>query len=197
MSSSERFDAAVRMMTPPGRPDCSRKRWTMRAQPPALVARFDLARHADVIDRRHVDQEPAGQAQVGRDARALGAERLLDDLDDDFLPFLQQVFDLGRRRLALGRARDLAAGRAAIAASPRRGARLGRRGRARRDGLDGVGASARSDRLDGVVGLDVGSSDAGRRPIGVDRRRAAAHGAGTISSSSSRASSVGLMTSVT
>ena len=66
-----------------------------------LVARLDLARDADVLDGRHVDQEPSRQAQVGRDARALGAERLLDDLDDHLLAFLEEVFDLLRGQRAL------------------------------------------------------------------------------------------------
>ena len=82
-------------------------------QPPPLVARLDLARHADVIDRRHVDQEAAGQAQMRGDAGALRAERLLDDLDDDLLALFQQVFDAGGRRLLV-----------AIAAPARRPARV-------------------------------------------------------------------------
>ena len=110
MSSSDRLAAAVRMMTPPGSPDCSRNFWTIVREPAALVAGVDLARDADVVDRRHVDQEPARQAEVRGDPRALGAERLLDDLDDDLLPFLEQVFDAGggawrgRAAAAVGRA---------------------------------------------------------------------------------------------
>jgi hypothetical protein len=38
-----------------------------------------------------------------RDARALRAERLFHDLDDDLLPFFEQVFDLRRRWRALAR----------------------------------------------------------------------------------------------
>ena len=45
----------------------------------------------DVIDGRHVDHIAAGQGDVRGDARALLAERLLGDLDDDFLAFLEQV----------------------------------------------------------------------------------------------------------
>ena len=63
------------------------------AQPAALVARFDLARDADVVHRRHEHQEAAGHRRVRREAGALGAERLLGDLDDDFLAFLEEVFD--------------------------------------------------------------------------------------------------------
>ena len=65
------------------------------AEAPALFARLDLPRHADVIDRRHEDEEAARHRHVRGQARALGAERLLDDLDEDVLAFLQQVFDLG------------------------------------------------------------------------------------------------------
>ena len=61
------------------------------AQPGALLARVDLPRHADVVDRRHEHEEPAGERGVGRQPRALGAERLLDDLHEDFLPFAEQV----------------------------------------------------------------------------------------------------------
>ena len=71
------------------------------AQPAALFARLDLARDADVIDRRHEDQEAPGHRDVRREAGALGAERLLDDLDENLLAFLEEVFDLwaaGRSR---------------------------------------------------------------------------------------------------
>ena len=66
-------------------------------QAAALLARLDLARHADVIDRRHEHEEPAGHRHVRGQARALRAERLLDDLDEDLLAFAQEVFDLGLR----------------------------------------------------------------------------------------------------
>ena len=46
---------------------------------------------------RHEHQEAAGHRHVRRQPGTLGAERLLDDLDDDFLSFLQQVFDLRLR----------------------------------------------------------------------------------------------------
>ena len=78
----------------------------------AGVRRRDrLARHADVIDGRHEHQEAARHGDVRRDARAFLSERLLDDLDQDFLAFLQQVFDL-----ALGPASS----RMAVAAVRRR-----------------------------------------------------------------------------
>jgi len=41
----------------------------------ALIVARNLARHAHVIHGRHVDQETAGQGDVGSDARALLAER--------------------------------------------------------------------------------------------------------------------------
>ncbi len=50
---------------------------------------------------RHVDDIAPWERDVRRDPRALGAERLFRDLNDDFLAFLQQVADGG---LALIRA---------------------------------------------------------------------------------------------
>ena len=63
------------------------------AQAVALVARVDLAGDADVVDRRHEDEKAAGQRGVRRQPRALGAQRLFGDLDDDLLAFLQELFD--------------------------------------------------------------------------------------------------------
>ncbi len=81
----------------------------------ALFARFDLARNADVIDRRHEHQKPAGHRDVRRQARALGAERLLDDLDQDLLARVQQLFDFRLRAAgsfaAVGLARPLVVAR--------------------------------------------------------------------------------------
>ena len=65
------------------------------AEAAALFTGLDLPRHADVIDRRHEDQEPSRHRHVRGEARALGAERLLDHLDEDVLALLQEVFDLG------------------------------------------------------------------------------------------------------
>ena len=114
MSSSGRFAAAVRMMHAAGQARLLAELLDDAAQAAPLVARLDLARHADVVDGRHVDEKAARQAQVRRDARALRAERLLHDLDDDLLPFLEQVFDLGRGRL------PVAIAAAAAALTPRR-----------------------------------------------------------------------------
>ena len=58
----------------------------------ALFVGGDLARDADVVDRRHEDQEAAGQRDVGGDARAF-RDRLLGDLDEDLLARLQQFGD--------------------------------------------------------------------------------------------------------
>ena len=121
MSSLERPPAAVRMMTPPVKPCCSRNSRTMPRSRAALFARLDLARDADVVDRRHEDQEPARHRDVRGQAGALGAERLLDHLDEDFLPFLQQVFDLGfgRSRSSRDPPRDVAAVGSRSPAPPR------------------------------------------------------------------------------
>ena len=69
-----------------------------------LIAR-DLARHAHVFERWHIDYIPPWQRDVRRAwMRApLGPERLLGDLNDDFLAFFRQVADGG---LALIGARD-------------------------------------------------------------------------------------------
>jgi hypothetical protein len=89
MSSFGRLDAAVRMMMPPVKPSAS-----------ALLARLDLPRHAYVIDRRHEDEEAAGQRRVAREPGPFGAKRLLDDLDEDVLPLAQERLD---PRLVTGR----------------------------------------------------------------------------------------------
>src|SRR5687767_1744091 len=47
-----------------------------------------------MVDRRHEYQKPAGHRGVGCQAGALGAQRLLGDLDDDFLSFFEELFDL-------------------------------------------------------------------------------------------------------
>ena len=62
-------------------------------QPLPLFVRPDLARHSDVVDRRHEDQKASGQRDVAGDARALLRDRLLGNLDQDLLPLLQQLGD--------------------------------------------------------------------------------------------------------
>src|SRR5207253_9549741 len=63
----------------------------------AVPLRFvlDAARDADVIHRGHVDEEASGERDVAGDPRALAGDRVLRDLDDDLLPFAQQVRDRG------------------------------------------------------------------------------------------------------
>ena len=46
-----------------------------------------------MLERRHVDHVAARQRNVRSDARALLSERLLGDLNDDLLAFLQQLGD--------------------------------------------------------------------------------------------------------
>src|SRR5579872_7154530 len=58
-----------------------------------------------MLESRHVDHVAPRQRDVRCDARALWAERLLGDLNDDFLAFFQQVADGG---LALIGARNSA-----------------------------------------------------------------------------------------
>ncbi len=82
-------------------------------QPQALLVAGDLARDAGVLERRHVDHVAARQRDVGSDARALGSERLLGDLDNDLLAFLQQFGD-GRQGRSF-RAADRFAARVAAA----------------------------------------------------------------------------------
>jgi hypothetical protein len=64
-------------------------------QPPPFLVRADAARDADVVDGRHEHQVAPGQRDVAGGARPLGADRFLGDLDDDLLPFLEQVLDAG------------------------------------------------------------------------------------------------------
>ena len=155
MSSLERPPAAVRMMTPPVKPCCFAELPDDAAQARALFARFDLAGDADVVDRRHEDQEAARHRDVRRQPRALGAERLLDHLDEDLLAFLQQVFDLGLGPVVVASGRG-----------PIRG-RGDSRGGARRSARTAVAAVHRRDRRLGDAGLGAPRSRARRRRTGV------------------------------
>ena len=71
------------------------------AQPLALLV-VEPARDADALAERRVHHVAPGDRQVHRQPRALGLQRVLDDLDDDLLPGLEHVGDLpacrGRRR---------------------------------------------------------------------------------------------------
>ena len=57
-----------------------------------------------MIDSGHVDQMASRQGDVGGDAGALGADRLLGDLHQQLLPLLQQLLDR-MQRLEIGMAR--------------------------------------------------------------------------------------------
>ena len=70
----------------------------------ALLLVLDAPRDADVIDRRHVDEEAARQRDVAGDARAFAGDGVLRHLHDDLLPFAQQI---GDRRLGAMRLRDV------------------------------------------------------------------------------------------
>ena len=65
-----------------------------RAQPAALGAVLDLAGDAHVIDGGHEHEKAARDGDVRGEARALGAERLLRDLDDDLLALVEEFLDL-------------------------------------------------------------------------------------------------------
>ena len=64
------------------------------AQAAPLAVALDAARDADVVDGGHEDQVAAGDGDVAGDAGPLGADGVLGDLDDDLLPFLEQVLDV-------------------------------------------------------------------------------------------------------
>src|SRR5262249_49841766 len=61
------------------------------AQARAILRGSDLARHADVINGRHVYEKASGQGHVAGDARSLLAKRLLGDLHDNVLTGLQHL----------------------------------------------------------------------------------------------------------
>src|SRR5437660_3578184 len=65
------------------------------AQLGPLLARIDLAGDPHLGGEGHVDEEPAGEGNLRRDARPLRADRLLDDLDELGLPALQLIGDIG------------------------------------------------------------------------------------------------------
>ncbi len=77
-----------------------------RHQPPDLLAQLhalglvlDALRDADVRVLRQIDQHASGQAHLRRQARSLGADRILDDLHQHGGTFMDQSLD--RRRLLL------------------------------------------------------------------------------------------------
>jgi hypothetical protein len=58
---------------------------------------LDLFTHADVVKSGHEHGVASWERDLRRDPRALRADRLLADLHEDFLPFLEQILD--RRHL--------------------------------------------------------------------------------------------------
>ena len=62
------------------------------AQAVALLV-LEPARDADALAGRRVDHVAAGDRELHREPRALGLERVLDDLDDDLLARRQQIGD--------------------------------------------------------------------------------------------------------
>src|SRR2546429_222314 len=79
------------------------------AQLGALFSVFDLAGDTDFGGEWHINEEPPGQRDLRGDARSLGADRFLDDLDDSGFAALQLVRDVwqpapGRARAAVRRA---------------------------------------------------------------------------------------------
>ena len=62
-------------------------------EPVAFLRRFDLARHARILAGRHQNQVASRQRDVRRDAGALEAARLLDDLDENVVAALDFLAD--------------------------------------------------------------------------------------------------------
>ena len=62
------------------------------AQAVALLV-LEPARDADALAGRRVDHVAPGDGELHREPRALGLQRVLDDLDDDLLPRREQVGD--------------------------------------------------------------------------------------------------------
>ena len=66
------------------------------AQDLALDLVLDPLRDADVRILRQVDEQPPGEAHLRREARALGADRILDHLDQQRLALVQDPLDRPR-----------------------------------------------------------------------------------------------------
>ncbi len=86
------------------------------AQAAARVFVCDLARHADAVEPGHQHEVAAGDADVGAQRRALGADAFLDDLNEHFLAALEDVLN-ERLGPALAEAAASARASAAIAAA--------------------------------------------------------------------------------
>ena len=103
ISSSGTPSPAVRMMNPPVVPDPVGLQDSL--QPLPLLLTRDFSRYTQMADARHKNDIPAGQGDVRSDAGSLLPQRLFGDLNDDFLPRLQQIADGGQHALGLlGRA---------------------------------------------------------------------------------------------
>ena len=61
----------------------------------ALAFVDDLARDADAVQARHQDEVAAGNADISGKGRALGADALLDDLDEHLVATAEDVLDGG------------------------------------------------------------------------------------------------------
>src|SRR4029078_1206469 len=64
-----------------------------RPQAAALFFVFDLLRHAHLPHARHHHEDPAGDAEVRRERRALGADAFFNNLDDDLVAAAQAALD--------------------------------------------------------------------------------------------------------
>ena len=92
MSSADAPSAAVRTMIPP---PFGSSRFTMSFKPRALGV-LEPPRDAGALAVRDVDEEAAGERDLGREPRALRLHRILDRLHHDRLAALDQILDLPR-----------------------------------------------------------------------------------------------------
>ena len=116
--SSVTPSATVRTITPPASLGSSSVTISRSLRP--LLPALDLAAHADLGGVRHVDEEPAGERDLRGDPAALGADRLLGDLDQEGLALLQDVLDVRGRRGGDATSRWRALGGGGARCRPRR-----------------------------------------------------------------------------
>ena len=129
----------------------------------ALAFVDDLARDADAVQPRHEHQIAAGDADVGRERRPLGADAFLDDLDQHLVAAAEDLLD---RRLEQAAAAAWSGRRGPARRRGRAGLRPGRAGpsraRARRSprfrGGSPARARGRSLRRRGAAGSSASSS---------------------------------------
>ena len=91
--SSVTPSATVRTITPPA--VLGQQLGDHLPQLGPLLPALDLAADADLRGVRHVDEEPAREGDLRGDPAALGADRLLGDLDREGLTLLEDVLDVG------------------------------------------------------------------------------------------------------